>query len=190
MRKHSKFNTQISKAGNSIRNFNRRLLVLTLVSLCLFLTVKAQDDKPKDLVPPPLNVISKEEKSRLEAERDIKKHTQLAIELMEARLVKATDFADKKEYKESLDQLGSFQAILRSAFNFLKRNDDGSKKVLNNYKRFEINLRGFMPRLELIRRDMPIKYSYHVRTLMKYVRDARADAVEPLFDDSVLGQDG
>ena len=109
---------------------------------------------------------------------------------MDARLIKATELSSKNQHKESLDELGVFQAILRNAFNFLKRNDNGNKKILNNYKKFEISLRGFMPKLEIIRRDMPIKYGYHVRTLMKFVREARANAVEPLFDDSVIGEDG
>lgn len=169
-----------------IFNFPLRLIVLLFAAHCLTFAVNAQEEKPKNLVPPPLNIISKGEKSQLEAETDIKKRTQLSIELMDARLLNATEFSSKSQYRESLDELGGFQAILRDAFNFLKRNDNGKKKVLNNYKRFEINLRQFMPRLEIIRREMPVRYGYHVRSLMKYVRDARADAVEPLFDDSVL----
>jgi hypothetical protein len=170
--------------------FSLRLGILLLVSHCLLSATNAQEDKPQDLVPPPLAIVSKGEKSLLDAETDVKKRTQLAIELMDARLIKATELSSKNQHKESLDELGGFQAILRNAFNFLKRNDNGNKKILNNYKKFEISLRGFMPKLEIIRRDMPIKYGYHVRTLMKYVRDARTDAVEPLFDDSVLSKDG
>lgn len=171
--------------------FCARLVVLLLLSNCLLSAASAQDDdKPKDLVPPPLAVVSKGEKEQLEAQTDIKKRTELAVELMDARLIKATEFSSKNQYKESLDELGGFQALLRNAFNFLKRNDNGSKKVLNNFKRFEITLRGFIPRLEIIRREMPVKYGYHVRNLMKFVREARADAVEPLFDDTVVGKDG
>ena len=170
--------------------FSLRLVILLLVSNCFLSAASAQDDdKPKDLVPPPLSIVSKGEKEQLDAQNDVKKRTELAIELMNARLLKATEFSSKNQYKESLDELGGFQALLRNAFNFLKRNDKGSKKVLNNFKRFEINLRGFIPKLEIIRRDMPLKYGYHVQTLMKFVRDARADAVEPLFDDTVLGKD-
>ena len=169
--------------------FSWRLIILLFVSHCFISATNAQDDKPEDLVPPPLAIVSKGEKSQLEAESDAKKHTQLSIELMDARLIKATELSSKNQYKESLDELGAFQALLRNAFNFLKRNNNGSKKILNNYKKFEISLRGFMPKLEIIRRDMPIKYGYHVRTLMKFVREARANAVEPLFDDSVLSED-
>lgn len=171
--------------------YSFRLTILLLVSHCLLFAAKAQDDdKPADLVPPPLSIVSKEERVQLEAQRDARKRINLSIDLMSARLTKAAEFSAKNQYKESLDELGGFQAILRNAFNFLKENDNGSRKVLNNYKRFEINLRQFMPRLELVRREMPIRYGYHVRSLMRYVRDARADAVEPLFGNSVLKEDG
>ena len=43
-----------------------------------------------------------------------------------------------------------------------------------------------MPRLELIRRDMPERYEYYVRRLLKTVRDTRAKAVEPFFSSTVL----
>ena len=170
--------------------FSLRLTVLLLISNCMLSAASAQDDdKPKDLVPPPLSVVSKVEQEQLESLKDIKKRTELAIELMDARLLKAGELSSKNQYKESLDELGGFHALLRNAFNFLKRNDTGSRKVLNNFKKFEIKLRGFMPKLEIIRREMPVRYGYHVQTLMKYVREARADAVEPLFDDTVLGKD-
>lgn len=174
----------------SFYEFTRLALRLTILLLaCPAFAVYAQEEKPPDLVPPPLNILSKGEKEQLETETDIKKRTRLAIELMEARLVKAAEYSSKNQYHESLEELGGFQAILRNAFNFLKRNDDGRRKVLNNYKRFEINLRQFIPRLEIIRREMPARYGYHVRTLMKYVREARADAVEPMFGNSILPED-
>jgi hypothetical protein len=47
-------------------------------------------------------------------------------------------------------------------------------------------LRSYTPRLELIRRDLPIKYEYYVRVLIKVLREARARAIDPLFDDTVL----
>lgn len=179
---------ELRKPAESLKPHRIFLLVFVIVfaNLFSFRPASAQSDKPADLVPPPLSILTKAEKNQLDEEENIKKRTQLAIELMESRLSKASEYSSKNQYRESLDELGGFQAILRNAFRFLKRNDNGSKKVLNNFKRFEINLRQFIPRLELIRREMPIRYAYHVQTLMKHVRETRSMAVEPLFDDSVL----
>jgi hypothetical protein len=66
---------------------------------------------------------------------------------------------------------------------FLEKSDKNKGKVLNNFKRLELGLRGFAPRLEVIRRNLPLRYEYYVRVLLKYLREARTRSVEPLFDD-------
>ena len=58
--------------------------------------------------------------------------------------------------------------------------------MLNNFKRFEIGSANIAPRLELIRRDLPLKYEFYVRSLAVYLRNARAKAVEPLFSDTIV----
>ncbi|HXG83878.1 MAG TPA: hypothetical protein VNI84_07615, partial [Pyrinomonadaceae bacterium] len=73
---------------------------------------------------------------------------------------------------------------------FLNKNDTGRGKVLNNFKRLELSLRRFVPRIELIRRELPAKYEFYVRNLIKNVRAARSKAVEPFFSDSVVPNDG
>ena len=50
----------------------------------------------------------------------------------------------------------------------------------------EIGLREFPPRLEAIRRDLPLEYEDYVRRLIRYLRQARTIATEPLFGDTVL----
>lgn len=162
------------------------LFMFLLFPACLFVSINAQENIIKDVVPPPLSVVSKIEKFQLDAEMNLKKRTELSLDLMENRLKKAELFSSEQKYKESLDELGGFQAIMRNTLGFLQKNDNGQGKVLNNFKRLEINLRKFVPRLELVRRMMPEKFGFHVVQLMKSVRRARATAVEPLFDDNVV----
>ncbi len=187
--------TEPVQITNKSKNFTKfqftkypiRFVLLLLFSACFSLTADAQEiNDVKDIVPPPLALISKGETDQLNAEADMKKRTQLSLDLMENRLKKAESFSNEKKFQESLDELGGFQAIMRDALKYLQRRDTGSKKVFNNFKRFEINLRGFVPRLELMRRVMPEKFGFHVVQLMKSVRKARTNAVEPLFDDTVV----
>lgn len=169
---------------------NRRPLFLYLLpfAFCLLLLsaspIFAQDNQKE--VPPPLKLLSKEEKSALEAQADIKKRTVLTLELMEARLVKAETGKTNEEYRKMFDELGGFHALMDNTLNFLNKNNAGSGKVLNNFKRIEISLRKYITRLELIRRDLPPEYEPYVRRLVKYVREARTKAVEPLFGETVL----
>lgn len=138
-----------------------------------------------ELAAPPIKALTKDEKAKLEAETDLKKRIKLALDLMEIRLKNAETLNAEENYVEMFTQLGFFHALMDNTLNFLERNNVGSGKVLNYYKRFEISLRGFIARLEVIRRELPPRYEYYVRSLVKAVRDARSRAVEPLFDNTV-----
>ena len=156
---------------------------------CLCLPVFAQqkeDDPPANVAVPPTKFLSQDEKKLLEAEKDTKKRTKLSLEFMEARIIKSEKLLVEDNFKDSLNELGGFHAVLDNALSYLVKHNDGSNKVDNNFKNFEIYLRKQVPRLETIRREMPIKYGYYVGKLMRAVREARAKAVEPLFDDTVV----
>ncbi len=182
------------KAGNNSAvkmNYNidmRYIFIFVFVfALAGNFTINAQDrELPSDAVPPPLKIISKSEQNQLKAEPKVKKRTKISLELMDLRLENAEKFAENKQYKEMFNELGSFHALVDNTLEYLERKDAGSRKILNNYKRLEIGLRKFLPKIELIRRDLPLKYEYYVRGLAKKVRDARSRAVEPMFDDSVI----
>lgn len=165
------------------------LFILTLFLTSVSLAQEnsfAQQEMPKDAEPPPIKVISKEEREQLSRETKIKNRTKLALELMKMRLDKAEQFGAKNQYKEMFGELGRFHALVDNALWFLNRNDTGGGSILYNFKRLEMGLREFLPRLELIRRDLPLNYEYYVRGLIMNVRDARSKAVDPLFSDTVL----
>jgi len=166
----------------------RRAVFFLFTAYCLLLTVFAQTEEPLDeiIAPPPLKVLSKTEKSQIAAVKNIKDHTRLALELMEVRLLNAEGFSTKEQYREMFDELGGFHALVDDTLDFLKRNNNDSSRVLNNFKRIELSLRKYITRLELIRRELPTKYERYVRELTKHIRDARTAAVEPLFNDSVV----
>jgi hypothetical protein len=151
---------------------------------CFSASAQAPDDES---YPPPARVISKVERSRLDAEADVKRRTKVALELMEARMKRAEELHGAPDFDAMFVELGAFHALVDDTLAFLTRaagNDND--KVLNNLKRFEIGVRGFVPRLEVIRRDLPFRYEFYVRRLAIFLRDARAKAIEPLFSDTVV----
>lgn len=174
------------RAANSFRAVSFCFL---FSAFCFLLSpnVSAQNEA-NDVEPPPLKILSKAEKSQLEAVNGIKERTKLALELMEARLVAAESFNAKEEHREMFHELGSFHALVDHTLAFLDRQGNDDAKVLNNFKRVELSLRKYITRLELIRRDLPNRYELYVRRLVKYIRDARTQAVEPLFGDSIVPQ--
>jgi hypothetical protein len=162
------------------------LLLFTFHFSLFTVCATAQNEEPKDSEPPPLRMISKEEKTQLEAQNEIKARTNLALLLMETRLKKAEDFYNQQAYTEMFTELGGFHALIDNTLNFLNRNNNESRKVLNTFKKLEMSLRNYVSRLELIRREVPSRYEFYVRNLVKTVRDARTRAIEPLFSDSVV----
>ena len=150
------------------------------------LILSAQDDVQYEIAPPPLKFVVKEERAKLDAEPDMKDRTKLAIVLMDSRMEAAEKLNTAEQFDAMFTELGHFGGLLDYTFGYLGHQDADSKKTLNNYKRLEISIRGFITRLEVIRRDLPIKYEKYVRDLTKYLRTARSRALEPQFGDTVL----
>lgn len=169
-------------------NFSRFTVLLFLI-FGFTIVSEAQTKPIQDIAPPPLTILSDGEKNRLKAESDIKDRTKLAIELMESRITSSESLCDQKLFRESLDELGNFQALITDTLTYLNRNNVGQKKVQYNYKRLDINLRQLLPRLELLRRKMPYRFGYHVKNVMKYVSNTRTKATDSLFANTVLPDD-
>jgi len=159
------------------------LLFTFLFSLPL--AASAQDYEPS-LAPPPLKIISKDERTQIDAKTDLKDRTKLVLQLMTMRLAAAESLQSDEDFDGVFRELGAFHGLMDNGLYYLQRRDTGSGKVLDNFKRIEIALRGFAPRIETIRRELPLSYEDYVRKLLIYVREARTKATEPLFADTVV----
>lgn len=181
-RKRLKLKT--NRAAKGFGYFFIGFLLLTL-NFSLFTAASAQDDQ-LEAAPPPLKIISKDEMTRLNAKTDLKDRTKLSVEMMNLRLTAAEKLSAAKNFEAMYLELGFFHALMDDALGFLNKKDDGRGKVLDNFKRLEISLRGMAPRIEVIRRDLPLRYDPYVRKLMGYLRSVRAQATDSLFGDSVI----
>ena len=158
-------------------------LSLFILALLAASDVSAQDAIPPDAAPPPLKFLSKVEKDQLDSAKNVKERTKLSLELMDARVKVAEQYVPQERLEMVFRELGGFHALVDDALEFLSTSDSDKKKVLDNFKRFELGLRTFTVRLELIRREMPPQREYYLRLLLREMREARARAVEPLFGD-------
>ena len=173
--------------GNSGTSF----LFVFVLALCFAASINAQpptpndDDFDPDAAPPPVRAMSSSERTQLDQQQGLKERTKLALALMSSRLSKAEELNAKNEHKAMYDELGGFHALMDDTLEFLE-SAPRKDKTLDNLKRFEMTLRSFAPRLGLIRREIPSEYDSYVRVLLKYLRDARSKAIEPLFGNSVV----
>lgn len=164
-----------------------------VLSCCLFALigvsdVSAQDVIPSDAAPPPIKLLSKSEKEQLSAAKNVKDRTKLSLELMDARVKVAEQYLPQEQLEMVFRELGGFHALVDDALGYLASSDSNKNKILDNFKRFELGLRTFTHRLELIRREMPPQREYYLRLLLREMREARAKAVEPLFGDIGISQ--
>ncbi|MEQ1921892.1 MAG: hypothetical protein ABL952_05225 [Pyrinomonadaceae bacterium] len=165
----------------------RSIRFVALASLftvhCSLFTVPAQDDEP---IPPPPIIVTKEERQKLDAQTDTKERVKLSIDLMDARLTVAEKFSTAQDFELMFRELGGFHGLLDNAMERLERQSGSDRKVLDNYKRYSLGIRGFATRLEVIRRDIPLQYEDYVRKLLIHIRDLQTKAAEPFFKNTVV----
>ena len=166
-----------------------RNVILALICLCISLviipSVFAQEDDT-DAAPPPIKAVPKTETDELAAVPTLKDRTKTSLELMDGHIAAAEKLSDEHDPNGAFKQLGMFEALMDDSVSYLSKTDTNSNKTLDALRKLEIGLRAFMPRLETIRRILPLNCDDYVRHLMKNLREARAKAVDPMFSDSVV----
>ncbi|QQS33662.1 MAG: hypothetical protein IPM50_03505 [Acidobacteriota bacterium] len=149
-------------------------------------SVPAQDDDPIEGAPPPELLFSVAESDQLAKAKDLRARTRLIIELMDARLKAAERHSSNANFDAVFAELGPFHALALNGIEHLEKQDLKAKSVLDNLKRFEIGIRGFFPRLELLRRSAPTDYEPYIRRLIRVMREARSRALDPMFSETIV----
>ena len=159
------------------------LLVLFLLAL---LSGYTYSQEPDDSAPPPLKLLSKSERTELNAKTEPKERTALTLQFMESRLKSAEKYHSNENYALMYAELGGFHALMDGNLNFLIGSESSEGKKLNNLKRYEIGLRGFVPRLEGLRNDLPYAFEPYLKVLIKAIDDAREKAMSSFFSNGVV----
>ena len=110
--------------------------------------------------------------------------------MMKLRIDSAEKLNSSEDFDGVFSELGHFRGLLDFTLGFLEKQDAKQNKTLDSYKRLEISLRAVAPRIEAIRREVPLRYEDYIREFLIYIRDARRKAMEPLFSDTVLPAEG
>jgi hypothetical protein len=146
----------------------------------------AQGDDDPDAAPPPIKAVPTTERNELTSEPTLKDRTKISLEFMDGHIAAAERLSNDHNANGAFKELGMFEALMDESVGYLVKTDTNSNRTLDALRKLEIGLRSFMPRLETIRRILPLNCDDYVRKLMKNLRDARAKAVDPQFSDSVV----
>jgi hypothetical protein len=163
------------------------LCVAAFVLLLLWvLPARAQDEDIEDGAPPPLKIIPRLERSELDTQSDAKDRTKTSLTLMDGHIASIERLTTSRNFDAAFRELGSFEALMDDSVVYLQRRSVEQGRVLDAFKKLEMGLRAFMPRIETVRRELPLRFDTYIRKLMKGLRDARAKAMDPMFSDSVV----
>jgi hypothetical protein len=174
---------------------NRSILYrkrLVLLSACLFAVILSSQAHAQDLVvppqpaPPPMTYIPQEARTQLLSARDEKARTRLSLELAEARLARAEQQTELKQFNAATAELGVYQALMEDAIQYLYRKGDGGSRSRDLFKRIEQSLRRHATRVEAMRRATPGEFAGNLLALIRLVRELRTEAVEAFYSDTVI----
>ena len=162
-----------------------RLMLVALVVICAARPLVAQGEE--DPIPPPPKVVAAEDSTILEALPKPEDYAKRAVELLEKRLKRAEEVTAQQDFQTAMEELGRYQGLVTHTLAFLK--PFGVKGLRKPFRTLEIGLRAHIPRIEGIRRQTPVAYGVHVRAIGEYTREARGQALDAFFAETVLAED-
>ncbi|HYN26078.1 MAG TPA: hypothetical protein VES69_13690, partial [Pyrinomonadaceae bacterium] len=142
-----------------------RVVKLALLFLAIYVSaLRAQEPATQQLTaPPPLKIVSREERARIDGADDSKARVRITIELAELRLAKAEVLTNDHDFEGSAGELGKYEALIEDALDYLSPMMRDKNKTRDLYKRLELALRAHGPRLTAIRRSTPLEYAVWIK---------------------------
>lgn len=167
----------------------RFALALALIA-CASLVADARTartpQQSDEVGPPPLKYLPREVRDQLDKETKLKNRTKLSVKLADERLTLAEEHTQAERYEAATAELGIYEAIIEDALENLHSSGPVKNKQRDQYKRIELALRKHVPRLETMRRYMPAQNGIYVQQALDFAREARTEALNSFFDDTVL----
>ena len=166
--------------------FAATVLVLAFVCAPSALAQSPQPQPTPLTAPPPLKLISKEERQQLDQSKDIKQRLRLTMELASAHLTRAEQLTTQASYDAASAEVGMYHALVENvleALSLLKRDSDKARDL---YKKFEMGLRVDGPRLTAMRRLTPLEFAVWIKKVEDFARAARTEALNSFYGHTVV----
>lgn len=171
-----------------LQRFISLALKIVFVSVAIYIPdIRAQDPPVQQLIaPPPLRIISRAERAKLDAEGDSKTRLRETIALADAHLAKAQEHTTQHDYDSAAKELGNYGALLDNALAFLRPMSRDGNKTRDLYKRLELALREHGPRLTAMRRTTPLEYAVWIKEVEDFARKGRTEALNSFYGHTVF----
>jgi hypothetical protein len=162
-------------------------IIYALYAGSVFGALYTQQAPQQDIpAPPPVKKLSQQEISELDRTKDLKSRTRSSISFAESHLGNAEQLTTASQFDEASEELGRYRAAFEDALRYLDSLQDKSNRARDAYKRIELALRQHASRIETIRRVTPLEYAVNIKRLAEYTKDAREQALNAFYGDTVL----
>ena len=172
------------------RRSNRSLwgtVAVVLLACCSFPIISAQQPAVQEqAAPPPLKIITREERLQLDELKDPKARIKTTLELAETHLSRLENQTAQHEFDNAAAEAGMYWALVENALAFLKKIERDNNRKRDLYKRVELALRAHGPRLNFVRRTTPAEYSIWIKEIENYAREGRTEALNSFYGDTVV----
>ena len=162
--------------------------VLTLAFVCVP-PVAAQNPEPQPTpltAPPPLKLISREERQQLDQTKDLKQRLRLTMELASGHLTRAEQLTTQTSYDAASAEVGMYHALIENVLEVLSSLKRDSDKARDLYKKLEMALRVDGPRLTAMRRITPLEFAVWIKKVEDFARAARTEALNSFYGHTVV----
>lgn len=136
--------------------------------------------------PPPLKIISRDDRAQIESSKDAKARVRKTIQLAEAQITLAEIHTGKQNYDAASAALGMYRGLIEDSLNFLNSLKRDSNKTRDLYKRVELALRAHAPRFVGIRRTTPAEYAVWIKQTEDFAREGRTEALNSFYGHTVV----
>jgi hypothetical protein len=161
-------------------------LLLLLTILCVPFVSGQEPSVQDQTAPPPLKIISREERAQINESKDAKARVRITLDLALMRLGEIETQTSTHNYPAALAGAGRYWALLEDVFGYLKTIKGDNNKTRDLYKRIELALRAHGPRLSAVRRGTPSEYSFWMKELEDFARNGRTEALNSFYGHTVF----
>ena len=163
------------------------VLLLAAVYLPSAHAQSAAQPSPTPLTaPPPLKLITKEDKAQLDQAKDPKQKLRTTIELGGVHLTRAEQLTNEGNYDAASAEVGMYHALIENALEELAALKRDSNKTRDLYKRLELALRADGPRLTAMRRITPLEFAVWIKKVEDFARAGRTEALNSFYGHTVV----
>ncbi len=160
-------------------------VILVLAVICV--PARSQDSRLQEqTAPPPLKVITRQERTQINEAKDPKARVKLTLELAEAHLANAENRTSQHEFDNAAAEAGMYWALVEDLFGFLKTIQRDNNRTRDLYKRLELSLRTHGPKLSVMRRSTPAEYAVWIKEIEDYARKGRTEALNSFYGHTVV----